>query len=69
MKTLYSIIDSHDGHIIGSYKISAEPEKIDEILEASNLVHGKQRNVAMFLAALISNDIKWEPINISGGLL
>lgn len=69
MKTLYSIIDNKDGHIVGSYKISAEPEKIDELLKASNLVFNKERSVAMFLMALERNNIKWEPITISGGLI
>ena len=69
MKTLYSIIDGSDGHIVGSYKISAEPEKINDLLEASNLVFNKERSVAMFLASLERNNIKWEPINISGGLI
>jgi len=69
MKTLYSIIAGNDGHIVGSYKIYAEPEKIDELLEASNLVFNKERSVAMFLMTLERNNIKWEPINISGGLI
>ena len=66
--TLYSIIDSGDGHIIGSYNIKAEPEKIDKILDAVITVYGSHRTVALFLMALEVNTIKWKPIRVEGGL-
>ena len=66
--TLYSIIDSDDGHILGSYNIKADIDEIDKILKAVITIYGSNRKVVHFLTALEMNDIKYKQIEIKGGV-